>query len=295
VLLPFGEGNPAVNDWVKAFQDELQRLGWEQGRNIQVEYRLAGTDVNRLRTEAAELIRFNPDVLFTAGTSALAPLARETRSIPIVFVQVSDPVKLGLVASLAQPGGNITGFANFEHPIGGKWLELIKDTAPGRTHVGILFDPDNPSQIAFLRGIEAAAPASGVQLVRAGVRNATDIERSIDALAQPDGALIVAPNSVTILHGRLIIALAARYRLPAIYPYRFFAANGGFISYGVDLSYLYRQAASYVDRILKGTKPGDLPVQLASKFEFVINLKTAKTLGLDVPLGVTAGADEVIE
>jgi putative ABC transport system substrate-binding protein len=295
VLLPFGEGNPAVNDWVKAFQDELQRLGWEQGRNIQVEYRLAGTDVNRLRTEAAELIRFNPDVLFTAGTSALAPLARETRSIPIVFVQVSDPVKLGLVASLAQPGGNITGFANFEHPIGGKWLELIKDTAPGRTHVGILFDPDNPSQIAFLQGIEAAAPASGVQLVRAGVRNATDIERSIDALAQPDGALIVAPNSVTILHGRLIIALAARYRLPAIYPYRFFAANGGFISYGVDLSYLYRQAASYVDRILKGTKPGDLPVQLASKFEFVINLKTAKTLGLDVPLGVTAGADEVIE
>jgi putative tryptophan/tyrosine transport system substrate-binding protein len=225
VLLPFGEGNPAVNDWVKAFQDELQRLGWEQGRNIQVEYRLAGTDVNRLRTEAAELIRFNPDVLFTAGTSALAPLARETRSIPIVFVQVSDPVKLGLVASLAQPGGNITGFANFEHPIGGKWLELIKDTAPGRTHVGILFDPDNPSQIAFLQGIEAAAPASGVQLVRAGVRNATDIERSIDALAQS----------------------------------------------------------------------GDLPVQLASKVEFVINLKTAKTLGLDVPLGVTAGADEVIE
>jgi putative ABC transport system substrate-binding protein len=237
-----------------------------------------------------------PDVLFAAASPALVALNRETRSLPIVFVQVSDPVKLGFVASLARPGGNITGFVNFEHPIGGKWLDLLKDTAPGRTRVAVIFDPDNPSQPAYLQAIEAAAPSFGVQLTRAEVRNAAEIEHAINAFAQqPNGALLVAPNAVTILHRDLIIALAARHRLPAVYPYRFFATSGGFISYGVDLRELYRQAASYVDRILKGAKPGDLPIQLASKFELVVNLKTAKALGLTIPEPFLQHADEVIE
>jgi len=226
----------------------------------------------------------------------MAALNRETHSVPIVFVHVSDPVKLGFVASLARPGGNITGFANFEHPIGGKWLELLKDTAPGRSRVAVILDPDNQAESAYWEAIEAAAPSFGAQLTRADVRDAADIERAIAEFAQlPNGALIVAPNAVTILHRDLIIALAARHRLPAIYPYRFFAASGGFISYGVDLPDLYRQAAAYVDRILRGAKPGDLPVQLASKFELVVNLKTAKALGLTISEPFLQTAAEVIE
>jgi putative ABC transport system substrate-binding protein len=227
---------------------------------------------------------------------ALAALQRESRSLPIVFVQVSDPVKLGFVGSLTRPGGNITGFTTFEYPIGGKWLELLKDTAPGRSRVAVLLDPDNPSQVAYLQGVETAAPTFGVQLTRADVRNAADIERAINDFAQqPNGALIVAPTAVTILHRDLIIALAARHRLPAVYPYRYFATAGGFISYGVDLAEQYRQAAGYVDRILKGAKPGELPVQLSSKFELVVNLKTAKALELTIPEPFLQRADEVIE
>ncbi len=296
VLTSFASSDPEANAWLKAFQQELQRLGWEQGRNIRIEYRLAGNDQNDLRTDAAELARMAPDVIFTAPTPALVALNLETHSVPIVFAQVSDPVKLGFVASLARPGGNITGFANFEHPIGGKWLELLKDTAPGRRRVAVILDPDNPSQIAYWQAIEADAPSFGVQVSRADVRNAAEIEHAVSTFAQPpNGALIVAPNGVTILHRDLIIALAAQYRLPAVYPYRFFAASGGFISYGVDLPDLYRQAASYVDRILRGAKPGDLPVQLASKFELVVNLKTAKTLGLTISEPFLQHADEVIE
>jgi putative tryptophan/tyrosine transport system substrate-binding protein len=296
VLGALAENDPEVKAWLRALQEELQRRGWEQDRNIQIEYRLTGSDLNRLRAAAAELVGMTPDVLFVATTPALAALNRETRSLPIVFVQVSDPVKLGFVTSLARPGGNITGFANFEHPIGGKWLDVLKDTAPGRSRVAVVLQPDNPSQIAYLQGIEAAAPSFGVQLTRLDVRNAAEIERAINTFAQqPNGALIVPPNVVTILHRDLVIALAARHRLPAVYPYRFFATSGGFISYGVDLPELYRQAASYVDRILKGTKPGDLPIQLASKFELVVNLKTAKALGLTIPEPFLQHADEVIE
>jgi putative ABC transport system substrate-binding protein len=296
VLTALSESDPEVMAWQKAFQDELQRLGWEQGRNIRIEQRSGGSDEHRQRTNAAELVRMMPDVLFANATPALVALNRETRSLPIVFVQVSDPVKLGFVAKLARPGGNITGFANFEHPIGGKWLDLLKDTAPGRSRVGVILDPDNPSQIAYWQAIEAAAPSFAVQVSRTDVRNAVEMERAINAFAQqPNGALLVAPNAVTIFHRDLIIALAARHRLPAIYPYRFFATSGGFISYGVDLPYLYRQAASYVDRILKGAKPGDLPVQLASKFELVVNLKTAKALDLTISEPFLQHADEVIE
>jgi len=296
VLTALAENDPEAKAWLKAFQEELQRLGWEQGRNVRIEYRSTGSDLNRLRTAAAELVGMTPDVLFTTGSPALVALNRETRSLPIVFVQVSDPVKLGFVASLARPGGNITGFANFEHPIGGKWLDLLKDTAPGRSRVAVILNPDNPSQIAYWQAIEAAAPSFGVQLTRADVRNADEIERAINTFAQqPNGALLVAPNAVTIFHRDLIIALAAQHRLPAVYPYRFFTTSGGFISYGVDLPDLYRQAASYVDRILKGAKPGDLPIQLASKFELVVNLKTGKALGLTVPEPFLQHADEVIE
>jgi putative tryptophan/tyrosine transport system substrate-binding protein len=296
VLSSLAGDDPEVKAWLRAFQEELQRLGWEQGRNVRIEYRSTGSDPNRLRTAAAELVGMTPDVLFTTGSPALVALNRETRSLPIVFVQVSDPVKLGFVASLARPGGNITGFANFEHPIGGKWLDLLKDTAPGRSRVAVILDPDNLSQIAYWQAIEAAAPSFGVQLTRADVRNADEIERAVNTFAQqPNGALLVAPNAVTIFHRDLIIALAARHRLPAVYPYRFFTTSGGFISYGVDLPDLYRQAASYVDRILKGAKPGDLPVQLASKFELVVNLKTAKALGLTIPEPFLQHADEVIE
>jgi putative tryptophan/tyrosine transport system substrate-binding protein len=297
VLTSFAASDPEVNAWLRAFQEKLHALGWEEGRNIQIEYRLAGTsDQQRLRTDAAELVGMAPDVLFAAATPALLALSRETHSLPVVFVQVSDPVKLGFVASLARPGGNITGFANFEHAIGGKWLNLLKDTAPGRSRVTVLLEPDNTANIAYWQGIEAAAPSFGVQLTRAEVRNAADIEHAISTLAQQvNGALIVAPNTVVILHRDLIIALAAQHRLPAVYPYRFFVTSGGFISYGVDAPDLYRQAASYVDRILKGSKPSDLPVQLASKYQTVINLKTANALGLEIPPMVLSTADEVIE
>jgi putative ABC transport system substrate-binding protein len=285
-----------INTFVQAFQDELRKSGWEEGRNIRIEYRPIGSDPNRLQPAARELLQTMPDACLAIAPTALVTLSRETRSVPIVFVQVSDPVKLGFVASLARPGGNITGFANFEHPIGGKWLDLLKDTAPGRNRVAVLLDPDNPSQGAYWQGIESAAPSFKVQLVRVDVRNATDIERSIVEFAQqPNGALIVVPNALTIGHRNLVIALAKQYRLPAVYPYRFFTASGGLISYGINLPDVYRQAASYVDRILKGAKAGELPVQLASKFELIVNLKTANALGLTIPEPFLQQADEVIE
>jgi putative ABC transport system substrate-binding protein len=296
VLTQLPENDPVVKRWFTAFQEGVQRLGWEQGRNIRIEYRWAGQDDQRMRSYAAELVKMTPDVIFAGAAPALAALYRETRSVPIVFAQVSDPVKLGFVASLARPGGNITGFANFEHPIGGKWLDLLKDAAPGRSRLAVLFDPDNPSQAAYLQAIDAAAPSFGVKLTRFAVRNAAEIDSGISAFRQqPNGALLVAPNTVTTSHRDLIIALAARHRLPAVYPYRYFVAEGGLMSYGIDPADLYRQAAGYVDRILKGAKPGDLPVQVATKFELVVNLKTAKALGLTIPEPFLQAADELIE
>jgi len=236
-----------------------------------------------------------PDVLFCQGVPALLALHHETRSLPIVFVQVSDPVGLGFVANLARPSGNVTGFTNFEHAIGSKWLELIKDTVPGVTRVEVIFDPENPLQFPYVQAIEAATPSFGVELILAGVRNAAEIERAIDAFAHSKGAIIVLPSFVTLSHRDLIIALTARYALPAIYSYRVFTSGGGFISYGVDLADAYRRAAVYVDLILKGAKPGDLPVQLPTKFELVVNLKTAKALGLTIPEPFLQRADEVIE
>jgi putative ABC transport system substrate-binding protein len=296
VLMSLSESDSEARAWVIALKEGLQRLGWEQDRNVRIDYRWGAGDDQRLRTYAAELVGMAPDVIFAGVTPALAALHRETRSLPIVFVQVSDPVKLGFVASLAQPGGNMTGFATFEHPIGGKWLELLKDSAPGRTRVAVIFDSQVRSQPPYLQAIEAAAPSFGVQLTLADVHNAAEIERAIDAFAQqPNGALLVVPNPLTILERDRIIALAARHRLPAVYPYRFFAGGGGLMSYGIDLADQYRRAASYVDLILKGAKPGDLPVQLSAKFELVVNLKTAKALGLTIPEPFLQHADQVIE
>jgi len=295
VLLTLGESDPEVKTSLTAFQEGLQQLGWAQGRNVWIDYRSASGDQERLKTYAGELLKMAPDVLFCQGVPALLALHQQTRALPIVFVQVSDPVSLGFVANLARPGGNVTGFTNFEHAIGGKWLELVKDTVPGVTRVEVILDPDTPLQSPYVQAIEAAAPSFGVELVLAGVRNPADIERAINAFAPTKGALIVLPSFVTVSHRDLIIALAARYGLPAIYSYRFFATSGGFMSYGVDLADQHRRAASYVDLILKGSKPGDLPVQLPTKFELVVNLKTAKALGLTIPEPFLQRADEVIE
>jgi putative ABC transport system substrate-binding protein len=296
VLMTAAKDDQEAKAWLTAFQEGLQQLGWAQSRNVSIDYRWADDDWDRLGTYAAELVRMAPDVLFAAATPALEALRQQTRSLPIVFVQVSDPVKLGFVANLARPGGNITGFTNFEHPIGGKWLELIRDTAPGAMRVLVIFEPDIPAQLAYLQAIEAAAPTFRVELIRGRVRNAAETERAIKAFAQePKGALIVVPSALGIAHRDLIVALAARHHLPAIYPYPVFARSGGFISYGVDLADLYRRAASYVDRILKGAKPGDLPIQLPTKFELIVNLKTAKALGLTIPEPFLQHADEVIE
>jgi putative tryptophan/tyrosine transport system substrate-binding protein len=296
VLSALGQTDTEVTRWFAAFQDSLQKLGWEQGRNIRIEYRWAGGDDQLLRSYVGELLGLAPDVIFAQGTPALTALKERTRSVSIVFAQVSDPVKLGFVANLAQPGGNVTGFANYEHPIGGKWVELITHIAPSVTRIAALFDSNNASNATYLEAIEAAAPSFKVQVTRADVRNADEIERAITTFAQqPSGATVVVPSVPTILHRDLIITLAAQHRMPAVYPYRFYPTSGGLISYGVDLPVLYRQAAGYVDRILNGAKPGDLPVQFASKFELIVNLKTAKALGLSVSEPFLQAADEVIE
>jgi len=296
VLMTNTEKDPEPQAWTSAFEAGLNGLGWVLDRDLRIEYRWGENDPQRLRIYAAELVGMAPDVIFAGAAPALVALHRETRSIPIVFTQISDPVKLGFVASLARPGGNITGFANFEHPIAGKWLDLLKDTAPNTTRVGIVLDPDNLTQAVYLQAIEAAAPSFRFKVIRIDVRSAAEIESAINAFAQQsNGALLVLPTTITTTHRDLIVALTARHRILAIYPYRFFATSGGFISYGVDLPHLYRQAASYVDRILKGAKAGDLPVQLASKFELVVNLKAAKALGLTIPEPFLQLADKVIE
>ena len=296
VLCPFADDDVDAKTWFGAFQQGLHALGWEQGQNIRIEYRWAAGDQTRRASYAVELARGGFDLLFVVGGAELAELRRQTATIPIVFVQVSDPVKLGIITNLAHPGNNITGYVGAEHSIGAKWLSLLKDTAPIVSRVAVIFDPQNPSMPPYLEAIKTAAPSFGISLTLADVRNATDIERAITPFAQhPNGGMIVLPNAVTQLHRDLIIGLAAQYKLPAIYSYRLFTRSGGFISYGVDLADQYRQAASYVDLILKGAKAGDLPVQLPTKYELIVNLKTAKALGLTIPEAFLQTADEVIE
>ena len=280
-----------------AFNDGLAQLGWIEGRNMRVDTRWATTNADDLRKQAAELVATTPDVLVAAsGTTSIAPLLQATRTVPIVFAIVVDPVGAGFVASLARPGGNATGFTMFEYGMSGKWLELLKQIAPGVTRAAVLRDPAIASGIGQFGAIQAVAPSLGVELSPVDVRDAPEIERAVAAFAGiPNGGLVVTASPSSTIHRDLIIALAARYKLPAVYWERFYVAAGGLISYGPDRLDQYRQAAGYVDRILKGEKAADLPVQVPTKFQLVINQRTAKALGITVPQSVLARADEVIE
>jgi putative tryptophan/tyrosine transport system substrate-binding protein len=280
-----------------AFLQGLVQLGWIDGRNVRIDIRWATTNADDLRRHAAELAALAPDVLVAAsGTSTVAPLLQATRTIPIVFVVVVDPVGAGFVASLARPGANATGFTTFEYGLSGKWLELLKQIAPGITRAAVLRDPAIASGIGQFAAVQAMAPSLGVELSPVDARDAPEIERAVTAFARSgNGGLVVTPSPVASRHRDLIITLAARYRLPAVYAWRYYVTDGGLISYGSDSIDQFRRAAGYVDRILKGEKPADLPVQAPTKYELVINLKTAKALGLDVPPSLLARADEVIE
>jgi putative ABC transport system substrate-binding protein len=279
-----------------AFWQGLQALGWNDGRNIRTDYRWVTGDVDRVRI-AKEVVAQRPDVIVAETTVAVAALSHESHTIPIVFVNVSDPIGSGFVSSLAHPGGTITGFTSNEPTLGGKWPELLKQIAPGVGRMGFMFNPDTaPYAEPFLRTAEAAARSLGAELTALRVHNDAEIERAIMALAsQPGGGLIVLPEATNNARSELIVGLAARYRVPAIYAFRFQAAGGGLISYGVDLADSFRAAAAYVDRILRGEKPADLPVQAPTKFALIINLKTAQALGLTAPTSLLARADEVIE
>jgi putative ABC transport system substrate-binding protein len=281
---------------VATFQQALQQLGWTDGRNVRIDTRWGANDVDRDRRYATELAALAPDVILAAGTLSVAAFQQVTRTLPIVFVNVSDPVGAGFVDSLARPGGNVTGFMLLEYSSSGKSLELLKQIAPSVTRAAVLRDPANPAGIAQFGAIQAAAQSLGVEISPVSVRDAGEIERAVAAFARSaNGGLIVTPGGSVSVHRDLIVTLAARHKLPAIYAYRFNVTGGGLISYGPDLVDGYRGAAGYVDRILKGEKPGDLPVQAPTKFELVINLKTAKALGLTVPPTLLARADEVIE
>jgi putative tryptophan/tyrosine transport system substrate-binding protein len=296
VLMNLAEGDSEGQARVAAFREALRKLGWTEGREVQIDYRWFAGDRDRAHVYAAELVKLKPDVIFAAASSSLAPLQRETRSVPIVFAQVADPVAAGFVASMARPGGNITGFAQFEYAIGAKWLELLKQIAPQVTRVAIIYDPANPEAKEYLPVIEAAAQSFGVQVSISAVRDAAEIERAIEEFTrEPNGGLIPLPTPLMAVHRDLIISLARRHRLPNVFALRYYPMAGGLASYGIDNLELYRRAASYVDRILKGEKPGDLPIQQGTKFELVINLKTARAMGFDLPASVLARADEVIE
>jgi putative tryptophan/tyrosine transport system substrate-binding protein len=290
------ESDPDARTRVKAFRQRLGELGWSEDRNTRIEVVWGAGDADHVMADAADLIRASPDVIVTNGPVPTTEVAKATSTIPVVFAQVPDPVDLGIVASLARPGGNITGFTHFEVTFAGKWLEALKDLAPQMRRVLLITLAGHPALPGFLRTITGLESSSNVKAMLAGVRNAEEVERAIEGFArEPNGGLIVLPSPIAPTHRELIIALAARHRLPTIYPFRYFPEYGGLSSYGIDTVDVYRRAASYVDRILKGEKPGELPVQAPTKFELVINLKTAKALGLDVTPTLLARADEVIE
>jgi putative tryptophan/tyrosine transport system substrate-binding protein len=298
VLMNTAESNAEGQAQLAAFRQRLQELGWTEGRNVRIDVRWGAGDVVRIRGHAAELVGLSPDVLLAYASAQLTALARETRAIPIVFIGASDPVGAGFVASFARPGGNITGFTTYEPSLGGKWLATLKEIAPATVRAALMVNPD----ITFLQGrtyvpaFESAAAALSVEPVTAHVRSTGDIEAALDSLGQrPGGGLIVVPESFTSTHRELIVRLAAQHRVPAMYPYRQFPESGGLMSYGPDNVDTFRRSAAYIDRILRGEKPAELPVQAPTKFELVINLKTAKALGLQVPESFLVRADEVIE
>ena len=295
-LMGVPEDDPEGLSHVTALRQGLRAWGWEEGNNLQIDYRWSPGDPATIRAQAAELVALRPDLIVALGSAGVQAVQPETRTIPIVFVNAPDPVNLGFVVSLAHPGGNITGFTGFEPSMAGKWLEILKEVAPGVTRVGVLFNPDLPPYAPRQRVIEALAPSVGVEVTPASARDGAEIEQAIASFATgaTDG-LIVQPGVFATAHRKWIVQLAARHRLPAVYPFRHFAAEGGLITYGLDIADLYRKSAAYVDRILRGTHPTNLPVQAPTKFALVINLKTAKTLGLEIPPTLLARADEVIE
>jgi ABC-type uncharacterized transport system substrate-binding protein len=297
VLLSYAESDAQAQAWVAAFREGLQELGWAEGRNIRIDIRWATTDAVLLQQFATDLVALSPDLILSNNTPTTAALLRQTRAIPIIFANVIDPVGSSFVAGLPRPGGNVTGFTASEPTLAGKWLELLKEIAPHVNRVAFLFNPATaPYFEYFLNAYRAAAAYSAVEAIVASVRDTSHLETVIVAQAhEPNGGLVVMTDSFMTAHRAQITSLAARYRLPGVYPLRFFAEGGGLLSYGNDLIDNYRRAATYADRILKGTKPSELPVQAPAKFELVINLKTAKALGLNIPLHLQQLADEVIE
>jgi putative ABC transport system substrate-binding protein len=294
-LMPYSANNPEAQNRNAAFLQALQQLGWTVGQNVQIEYRWSAGSEDDARKYAAELVALAPDVIFTSG-AAVEPLRRATRTVPIVFVIVPDPVGAGFVDSLARPGGNVTGFANFDYGIGAKWLALLKEIAPNTTRAAVLRDPDLRAGMGIWGAIQSVSPSVAMEVSPISLVDASEMESALAAFARsPNGGLIVTGSALTVVRRDLIIALAARYQLPAVYYERNFVAAGGLISYGSNYVEQFRLAAAYVDRILKGERPADLPVQTPTKYELVINLKTAKALGLTVPQTLQASADEVIE
>jgi putative ABC transport system substrate-binding protein len=294
VVMGYPESNPNAQLQVTAFRQQLRKLGWVEGDNLRIDLRYGADNPDRIRALAKELIGLEPDLMVSNSNRVTEILKSEVRGIPLVFISVSDPVGSGFVADLARPNGNVTGFANFQPSMGSKWLELLLQIAPQVKRVGLMYFPEPPN-IGYLKSAEAAAPSLNKKLVGLDVHSGAEIERVIATYAaEPDGGLIVAPNVVTFANSDLIVALAARYRVPAIYPFAFYAKAGGLVSYGFDAAEQFRQGAEYINRLLKGAKPADLPVQHPSKFELVINLNTAKTLDLDVPPRLLSLADEVI-
>jgi putative ABC transport system substrate-binding protein len=296
VLTNLRPDDAEIQQRLAVFAGRLEQLGWSVGRNLQIDYRWSEGDAERLRSDAAELVALAPDVLVATSGVSIQPLQRASRSIPIVFAQTIDPVGLGVVDSLSRPGGNITGFTQFEYGITAKWLELLKRMAPGVTRASVLRDPVDPAGIGQWAAMQSVAPVYGLELSVINVRDAEAIESGILKISNlQNGGLLITASAPANVHRALIIGLAARSRLPAVYPYRYFVAAGGLACYGPDTIDQYRRAAGYVDRILRGEKPADMPVQAPTKFDLVINLKTANALGIAIPTGTVAVADEVIE
>jgi len=296
ILLPATADDAVWQDRLGAFLQGLGPLGWTIGRNLHVDTRWATTNAAEIRRHAAELAALAPDAILAAATSSVVPLLQATRTVPIIFTATNDPVGFGFVDSLARPGGNATGFMNWEFSMGAKWLELLKQIAPGVMRVAVLRDASQSFTVNVFTAIQTAAPSLGVEVIPVNMRDAGEIEQAVANFARsPNGGLIPSPSSAVVQHRDLIVTLAARHKLPAIYWERFFVTAGGLMSYGPDITEAFRQAAGYVDRILKGEKPADMPVQAPTKYELAINLKTAKKLGLEVPQSLLARADEVIE
>jgi putative ABC transport system substrate-binding protein len=295
-LLGLPENDPEARPRIEAFVNKLQELGWKEGRDYNFDLRFGGSDAGVMSALAKGLVRSAPDVILSQSNLALASLLKETRDIPIVATVIGDPVGSGFVKSLSRPGGNATGFTSFELSFGQKWVQLLKDVAPGVRRAGVLLHPETQANESYLQAVKGVSASFGMTVTRMGVHNATEIEQLVSDFArQPDGGLVVIPNPVTNEHRELIVTLAARHHLPAVYAFRHFANIGGLMSYGIDVVDLYIRAAVYVNRILKGAKAADLPMEQPDKFEFVVNLKTAKTLGLTVPSPLLIAANQIIE